>query len=444
MPKNLANLSTSAFSVRIAVTAIVITFLAAWAVLRAGTDSATQPAPSTVTQSRASIAANPALTASPSAPPQRGIEERLPPRARQSVDAWRQFVSAKFAGDHSCAECHEAEYAAHQRSGHSRTLTLMHQSPLADKLAEQGSYQDSRRDQTFQFKTTPNHSSNVSPKQASDQPSEAFLVSEAAHAAGVVVPVTWLLGSGIHAQTPIAVDEITQSGVELRWSAFAGQEDIGITPDHERFDDFQAGTIECFGRPLDASDIRACLGCHSTLAAPPSLPIMQSLVIENVGCERCHGPRKDHVTLAKQGLAEQAKPLLKYETAEAYMDACATCHRDESSVQADATPSELARFQPYGIKRSRCYLETPGNLTCSTCHDPHDTVSHDRSRSIAQCKQCHGGTEDGPSTKHVGPIPIDSQTVCPDQPSGDCIECHMPAVSWTAGISFHDHWIRVQ
>ncbi|TWU20571.1 hypothetical protein Pla52o_44490 [Novipirellula galeiformis] len=342
----------------------------------------------------------------------RRFSSNLPPQLQQAVAGWNQLISANFAGDQACAECHEKEFQAHRRSGHSRTLTPIDESSLASKLVELGRYQDPQRDQVFEF----------------SRAKDPLLVREVTNAAGVAVPVTWLLGSGTHAQTPIAVDERTQSGVELRWSYFSSNDQLGLTPDHERFDNFASGTIECFGRPMDAADIRACLGCHSTLTPPPSLPIMKSWVVANVGCERCHGPRKKHVELAHLGHAEEAKPMLQYETAEAYMDACSTCHRDESSVKPDATPNELVRFQPYGIKRSRCYLESPDKMTCSTCHDPHDTVSHNRVVSIDQCKQCHG---------HA------SSSECSHQPVGDCIECHMPAVEWTAGISFHDHWIRI-
>lgn len=337
------------------------------------------------------------------------------------MQAWNDFIGINFAGDQACAQCHVDEYEAHQRSGHSRTLTSLDRSPLSKQLVEKGSYQDSRREQEFLFVASQN---------------DGLIVRDTAHAAGIDVPVTWMLGSGTHAQTPIAVDEKTQSGVELRWSVFPDGETVGLTPDHERFDAFSIGTVECFGRPLDAADIRACIGCHSTLTPPPSLPIVQSMVVPNVGCERCHGPRKKHVELAHQGLAEHAQPMIQYASAEAYMKACAACHRDESSVRPDASSDELARFQPYGIKKSRCYLETPGNLTCSQCHDPHEPVSQDRHRSIDQCKQCHG---DSKSSTH----PQISQTVCRHDPNGDCIECHMPAVAWTTNISFHDHWIRV-
>ncbi|MBB3209082.1 hypothetical protein FHS27_004918 [Rhodopirellula rubra] len=437
VPKKPATISLPPISIRIVIASALLAGMVAWAVLNAASVSISNqefvrnspPGGSANRTNRHEVhAVN---------PDRRLRVENLPPRAQQSLFAWRNFVSNTFAGDQACAECHAAEYAAHQRSGHSRTLTLMPQSDLASTLSNQGVYKDSRREQQFTFTAT----------------EDTFVVRDDSNAPGVAVPVTWLLGSGTHAQTPIAVDEITQKGVELRWSSFPRHDatrpsEIGLTPDHERFDDFQQGSIECFGRPLDSSDIRACLGCHSTVTSPPSLPIMESMVIANVGCERCHGPRKDHVDLANQGLAEQAKPRLKYENAESYMNTCAACHRDETSVHPSATPDELARFQPYGIKRSRCYLESPGHLTCSTCHDPHDTVSHDRASSIAQCQRCHGNPDHGSgyyrSADHDAATFADApQAVCTHEPTGDCIECHMPAVPWSEGISFHDHWIRI-
>lgn len=340
------------------------------------------------------------------------IVASLPRRIQNKMDAWKDLIEANFAGDEACVECHRSEYEAHQRSGHSHTAMLMNESPLASKLFNQKIYKDPQRDQVFEFTQTQGQ----------------FLVRDAKHAADVSIPVTWLLGSGSHAQTPIAVDEATQLGVELRWSAFPKNNRVGLTPDHERFGDFAKGTLECFGRPMNGADIRTCLGCHSTVISPPNVPIINSMVVENVGCERCHGPRKKHAQLAHQGRAEEAKPMLQYETSADYMAACATCHRDASSITSDMEPNVLPRFQPYGIQRSRCYLETPGNLTCSTCHDPHDTVSHDRQRSVEQCLDCH---QEG------------ARTTCTHQPSGDCIECHMPLVPWSSGIAFHDHWIHI-
>lgn len=340
------------------------------------------------------------------------VLEGLPDPVQQQLHDWNNLIAANFAGDQACAECHPSEYEAHQRSGHSHTAMVMSQSSLASELSQLESYQDPRRDQEFEFSLV----------------DRQFLVRDAAQP-DILLPVTWLLGSGTHAQTPIAVDEATQRGVELRWSYYPDDDRVSVTPDHDRYDEFATGTLECFGRPMDDADLRACLGCHSTMMPPPNLPVMNSMIVANVGCERCHGPRKKHAELAHQGRADEVKPMLRYETAADYIAACATCHRDASSITPDMTPDELPRFQPYGLQRSRCYLETPGNMTCSTCHDPHDAVSHDRARSIDQCNACH---ENGSLSK------------CSHQPGGDCIDCHMPLVPWKSGIAFHDHWIRVQ
>src|SRR6056297_568890 len=115
------------------------------------------------------------------------------PNLQLAVQGWKDFVDTEFAGDQACQECHPREYEAHLRSGHSRTLTRMRDSAFAKHLIELGSYKDSRRDQTFVFTATEGK----------------FFVRDTQNAPGITIPVTWLLGSGTHAQTPIAVDEAT-------------------------------------------------------------------------------------------------------------------------------------------------------------------------------------------------------------------------------------------
>ncbi|MCO8120324.1 heme-binding protein [Stieleria sp. TO1_6] len=339
--------------------------------------------------------------------------DALPPSVAARVSAWEKMIAANFAGDDACVQCHPSESQAHQRSGHSHTAIKMADSALAKQLIELGTYADPLRSQTFQFEMNEGQ----------------FTVQDVSPGAqSIKVPVTWLLGSGTHAQTPVTVDLQTQRGIELRWSFLAGQNGLGVTPDQTRYQQFRNRSVECFGRPMDSADIRSCIGCHATVSAPPELPFLDALVVENVGCERCHGPRKKHVDLAHRGQAELAKPLISLDDPDVYMNICSGCHRDESSVAADALPHELARFQPYGLKRSACYLKSGQSMTCSTCHDPHDTVSHDRAFYVSKCQSCHSET---------------TQRSCPQPLRGDCIECHMPKTQWTAGIAFHDHWIRL-
>ena len=332
--------------------------------------------------------------------------------ARDPAAAWKQFLSANFAGDQACADCHRKEYEAHQRSGHSHTAIRMSESDLADRLTKLGVYEDPRRDQKWVFSKRDGQ----------------FLVQDETHPTMPPLTVSWLLGSGTHAQTAIAVDEKRGQGVELRWSWLANQSGLGLTPDHEQYDDYHRNSIECFGRPMQGSDVLACLGCHMTVGPPPGAPLRPEYFIANVGCERCHGPRQQHVELAKLGRGGESKPLINYQNSEEYITACAQCHRDENNISATAEPHELVRFQPYGLKKSQCYLNSGGQLSCAYCHDPHDATSHNRSEYIQQCQSCHQVEQ--------------QSTVCPVKPQGDCIDCHMPAIEWTAGIKFHDHWIR--
>ena len=199
--------------------------------------------------------------------------------------------------------------------------------------------------------------------------------------------------------------------MEFRWTWFANQNALGVTPDHERFDDYKPGTLECFGRPLGKTQARACVNCHMTAVPPEEVPAMEKHFLANVGCERCHGPRKQHVELARLGRAEESAPLFTYDDQEEYMGRCAQCHRDESNIPSDTTPHELARFQPYGLKRSRCFQES--EMTCSTCHDPHDRVSTSVEYYRKICLSCHSTSP---------------QSSCPIEPGGKCIDCHMPAV----------------
>lgn len=341
----------------------------------------------------------------------RSVDHDTSPLTTQTdfrIQQWNDLIKTEFAGDLACASCHSDQFAAHQRSGHSHTLAPMASSQLARDLKKRGHWRDPHRNQSFEFTLEHAH----------------FRVSRENRA----IRVNWLVGSGKHAQTPVATDAEGRRGVEIRLTAFGERRKLGLTPDHDRFDSYGASSEECFGRPMDSSDVRSCLGCHSTAIPPSELPLNESELILNVSCERCHGPRKAHVTLARMGRAEAARPMLDLENAEIYMDICSGCHRDERSVQADAPKKDRVRFQPYGLKRSRCYVESAGAMTCSTCHDPHDAPSLDRRAYRDQCQRCHQELR---------------SAVCPTDPRGDCIACHMPEVEWTAGITFHDHFIHV-
>lgn len=361
-----------------------------------------------------------ALWATPVRMPPTTSEVR--PRAslpkERSVQAWSEMVSTNFAGDAACQECHPAESAAHRRSGHSRTAQLMADSKLARELHQLGTFRDPKREQAIEFELK----GDVFKSRLN------FLNPNDANVRDLNVHWTHLMGSGTHAQTAIAVDETGRQGLEARWTSVSreGHRELTITPSHERFDECRPGSLSCFGRPMDAGDVRACLGCHSTVIPPPPLPLTSATVALNVGCERCHGPRKLHVQAALNGMPTKHKPLVNLHDRERSMRLCGECHRDERSVGEDSSAADLARFQPYGLRQSECFKQSE-TLSCSTCHDPHDTTSKDRSFYNDRCVNCHAQ---------------ESDTSCPQRLTGDCVACHMPKVAWTRGIGFHDHYIR--
>src|SRR5262249_26683726 len=124
------------------------------------------------------------------------------------------------------------------------------------------------------------------------------------------------------------------------------------------------------------------------------------------------------------------------------MDICMQCHLETTSVEL---PQMLRRFersmfsfrpgerlgdyivhfdsasgqdrfeivnQAYRLRRSKCFRESAGRLTCTTCHNPHRVergaaaVAWQRSR----CLGCHAALD---RTSH------------PDPQSADCASCHM-------------------
>jgi hypothetical protein len=120
---------------------------------------------------------------------------------------------------------------------------------------------------------------------------------------------------------------------------------------------------------------------------------------------------------------------------ESEIQLCGDCHRlpvTVSRTKLREYPDELTRFQPVGLLRSKCFVESEGKLKCSTCHNPHETVAAvPKEKHQQNCIDCH--LEDSP--QHVA---------CPVSPREGCIECHMPAIDLAGlSVSFHDHWIRV-
>ncbi len=198
-----------------------------------------------------------------------------------------------------------------------------------------------------------------------------------------------------------------------------------------------------FDRPIAPS----CLFCHANRAEPVAHtmnryepPVFRG---DAIGCERCHGPGELHARQPELVDGRDLTIVNPRHLEPALRDAvCEQCH-----LQGDQRVDRLGRepfdyrpglpsiefFAVYGrteqqqtkfvgqveqMKRSRCYGESQGRLSCTSCHDPHQVPSPTERVAYfrGQCLACH--EPQGCS------LPEESRLA--KSPDDSCIQCHMP------------------
>lgn len=238
----------------------------------------------------------------------------------------------------------------------------------------------------------------------------------------------WCFGSGRHAQTWVAglTDSYGATDLlEYRWTWYHETEDFDITPGQPV--EATPGYFGRLGVLFDHPKARRCFGCHASVVPVEDGEIQYEQIHAGVTCQRCHGPRAEHV--ATEGKVHD--PFWSDISQEESVARCGVCHRvpqefDPADIRADNP--EMARFQPVGLLQSRCYQMS--QMTCVTCHDPHQTLEAQDSLRISQCVQCHDGADT-------------LRPLCSAGHATDCLSCHMPKVAMDRPLEFTDHWIRV-
>jgi hypothetical protein len=322
--------------------------------------------------------------------------------------------TAGLIGAQRCAECHAEQATAHALSGHSRTFAATHDSAVAQALCGQsvpafGHYG------RFEYECD----------------DEGLMVGVTERFGGRLFPLEYAFGSGDHAVTFLSIlsnREGETVGIEHRCTWYPSRGGLGITPGQD--DLLPEREIEEFGRMYDETVVRRCVGCHTTTFDLRDHKVHD--VVAGVQCEACHGPGKEHAEAAARGdVAAAQREIGRPRTADEEIALCGRCHRmphEFPEERLSRYPPSLRRFQPVGLLRSRCYLDSHGELRCSTCHDPHETVkARSPERQEADCKSCHapGRSAECSVSKETG-----------------CIDCHMQRLELIPGIFFRDHWIR--
>lgn len=310
-----------------------------------------------------------------------------------------------YAGSAACAPCHRAEYAKWQGTNHQKTLRVV--DPHVDGIH-------------FGGRTVlkdPAHGLSYRPQRQG----EALSIHVAsAEGPQTDLPIHLAMGSGRAATTYMPWDA-EQGSCNLRLSFFA-EHGWRWTPKQGPHDEI----ITPIGMPVPPARATECFRCHMTrmVVRNEQLQLPESEL--GIGCERCHGPGKEHIALAVAGtLRTQGMHLLP---AADTRSGCTPCHSAPVAPTQPELDLEVARFKATSFELSACRRDREATFTCVSCHDPHSALEHTAARYDAACAKCHSAAE----------------APCKAGKTSNCARCHMPEVHAPPGslITATDHWIR--
>ncbi|MES1257234.1 MAG: tetratricopeptide repeat protein [Acidobacteriota bacterium] len=265
------------------------------------------------------------------------------------------------------------------------------------------------------------------------------------------LPVDFVMGSGNHARTYLSR---TARGALLQLPLGWYSEKGGSWAMNPGYDTAHPPSH----RPIAYE----CMFCHNAYPQVPAgheeasaEPLYAGSMPEGIDCQRCHGPGAKHIAAARAGGAIKAQDIRASVVNPArlskdrQMEVCMQCHLETASTRL---PSLVRRFgrgpfayvagQPldnfvlsfdhapgsgyddkfdiaggaYRLRQSQCFLKSKGEMTCQTCHDPHNIRrGADAAPYYARiCRECHAAALDRLTASNAHPA------------NPDCVSCHMP------------------
>ncbi|PYX50700.1 MAG: hypothetical protein DMG76_34010 [Acidobacteria bacterium] len=323
----------------------------------------------------------------------------------------------EYAGTAECAKCHFATAASQRLTEMARAST---RSMDAETL-------DGHKRLTFQ---------QLPYRYEILRSGDQVLGSVRDERSSISRPLLFAFGKGVVGHTYIY--KVAGNWFESRVSYYAELGDLDLTTGHAHLP--PAELERALGRLLEPEEAQRCFGCHTTVSTTAHhFDPEQS--IAGVTCEACHGPGLKHVQAMKTGHIDQGKKSIlnpRSLDAASSVDFCGACHRTFGDVvQMNVNGVATVRFQPFRLEESRCWGRTNGQLTCVTCHNPHEPLIHDIASYDQICLRCHSQSSSSSAGKG-------HRTVACSVGKADCVGCHMPKVQ-IPGMhhAFTDHWIRI-
>lgn len=308
-----------------------------------------------------------------------------------------------------CAGCHRSHFERQARSRHALALRPIAETALPEGLASQPLRERSGIEFQYGFMA------------------ERFGVAVLKGTNRIFAPLEWAFGAGAQGQTPVGIYK--DKYFEHRISYYPESRQAARTLGHPGE---ASKTLEgALGLVLAPGTAYRCFNCHATgvrwRGASPDLSRMQP----GVTCERCHSGGGEHVAAARQsGAAAEIRSSISNPgrfTPKALIAACGECHRSPEADGNIADPLTI-RFQPVGLLASKCFRKGE-ELSCLTCHNPHEDVRREWQFYASKCLGCH-------------PAAVKVESDCKRQEKQNCLPCHMPRSSPAPFLSFTDHRIH--
>jgi hypothetical protein len=208
-----------------------------------------------------------------------------------------------------------------------------------------------------------------------------------------------------------------------------------------------------FGRRI----VDGCVNCHAGRLDPvgdfPDHFRADPFIEESIGCERCHGPAKGHVTAMEGRDTAETNSLLKLGelTSTQQNHVCFQCHLigeeriprlgctdfdfrpgnhledvwtvivKGTGISDDGTTEAVSQVEQ--MLSSNCFKGSDRQLKCLSCHGAHSSPSEQDREGFyrARCMTCHGQNVVScaqPLEQRLAATSVDS-----------CVYCHMPKVA---------------
>lgn len=379
-----------------------------------------------------------------------------PERPLSSATAQGANTTTGYVDDSLCAECHQDLFESFQSVGMAKSFyTADEMEPIED--FENSHYYHPASDRHYEMQSIGG---------------ELFQVRYQRDADGnrlheLRIKVDAVIGSGNHVRSYLYR---TPSGemfqMPLAWYSKSRKWRMNPGYDNANHLGFQRKiTRDCmFCHNAYPLDIPAGNDAHWQ---PPTFP---QRLPHGIGCQRCHGPGREHIHAAEalDATADRTMSTIVNPgqlTHQLQDDVCMQCHLQPSSqILSEQVRQERSNFSyrpgepltsyramldyssgsvvdfpqttggeaedrfeinhhAYRLRQSVCFLQSEGRLQCTTCHNPHRKVPTElKAKHYRQaCIKCHNPTDCDTAA--------DFEQVSPNSTSvtlADCSGCHMP------------------